>query len=98
MSFDTVLVANRGAIAVRIIRTIKAMGLRSVAVFSDADEASAHVAAADISVRLPGDRPADTYLDGAAIIAAALATGAGAIHPGYGFLAENADFAEACAA
>ncbi|WP_328799185.1 acetyl-CoA carboxylase biotin carboxylase subunit, partial [Sandarakinorhabdus rubra] len=98
MSLDTVLIANRGAIATRIIRTLKAMGLRSVAVYSDADEASAHVAAADVAVRLPGERPADTYLDGAAIIRAALATGAQAIHPGYGFLAENADFADACAA
>ncbi|WP_353198951.1 urea carboxylase [Sandarakinorhabdus sp.] len=98
MTFDTILIANRGAIATRIIRTVGAMGLRSVAVFSDADEASAHVAAANVAVRLPGERPADTYLDGVAIIAAAKATGAGAIHPGYGFLAENADFAEACAA
>lgn len=98
MSFDTVLIANRGAIATRIIRTLKAMGQRAVAVYSDADEASLHVSAADAAVRLPGERPADTYLNGAAIIAAARASGAGAIHPGYGFLSENADFADACTA
>ncbi len=98
MSFNTVLIANRGAIACRIIRTLKRMGIRSVAVFSDADEASRHVAEADIAVRIGPGPAAESYLDTARILAAARETGAEAIHPGYGFLSENADFAEACAA
>ncbi len=97
MSFDTVLIANRGAIACRIIRTLKRMGLRSVAVFSDADESSLHVAQADVAVRIGPGPAAESYLDTARILAAARETGAGAIHPGYGFLSENADFAAACA-
>jgi len=96
--FDTVLIANRGAIACRIIRTLKNMGLRSVAVYSEADADSAHVSMADIAVCI-GPAPAtQSYLDANRILQAALETGAGAIHPGYGFLSENPGFAEACEA
>lgn len=98
MSFDTVLIANRGAIATRIIRTAKRIGLRAVAVYSDADAGSLHVSAADAAVCIGPGPAALSYLNVDAILAAAKATGAGAIHPGYGFLAENAEFAEACAA
>lgn len=98
MSFGTVLIANRGAIACRIIRTLRRMGIRSVAVFSDADEASRHVAEADTAIRIGPGPAAESYLDAERILAAARETGADAIHPGYGFLSENADFAEACAA
>lgn len=96
--FDTVLIANRGAIACRIIRTLRAMGLRSVAVYSEADADSAHVAAADAAVCIGPPPAAQSYLDADRILAAAKATGAGAIHPGYGFLSENPGFAEACEA
>ncbi|GIH72118.1 acetyl/propionyl/methylcrotonyl-CoA carboxylase subunit alpha [Sphaerimonospora thailandensis] len=91
--FASVLIANRAEIAVRIIRTLRAMGVRSVAVHSDADRDARHVREADLAVRL--DRG---YLDIDAVIEAARATGAEAIHPGYGFLAENAEFARRCAA
>ncbi|MDF2639554.1 MAG: uca [Novosphingobium lindaniclasticum] len=98
MSFDTVLIANRGAIATRIIRTLRRMGLKSIAVYSEADEGSAHVTQADEAVCIGGAKASESYLNIAAILDAARKTGAGAIHPGYGFLAENVEFAEACAA
>ena len=97
MSFDTVLIANRGAIACRIIRTLRSMGLSSVAVYSDADAGSLHVAQADLAIRIGAGPATESYLDVTAILAAAKESGAGAIHPGYGFLAENAGFADACA-
>ncbi|MDG4667836.1 biotin carboxylase N-terminal domain-containing protein [Mycobacterium sp. 236(2023)] len=95
MTFDTVLVANRGEIAVRVIRTLRAMGIRSVAVFSDADAGARHVAEADVAVRI-GPAPArQSYLSVEALLDAIRRTGAQAVHPGYGFLSENAQFADA---
>ncbi|MCB0983052.1 MAG: ATP-grasp domain-containing protein, partial [Ilumatobacter sp.] len=94
-SFHSVLVANRGEIARRVFRTCHRMGLSTVAVFSDADEHAPFATEATSAVRLPGTASADTYLRGDLVIAAARRAGAGAIHPGYGFLSENAAFAQA---
>jgi len=96
--FSTVLVANRGEIAVRIIATLRRLGIRSVAVYSDADTFARHVMEADVAVRLGPPAPRDSYLHMERILEAARSTGAEALHPGYGFLSENAEFARACAA
>ncbi|MFD6855736.1 urea carboxylase [Rhodococcus sp. NPDC060090] len=96
--FDTLLVANRGEIACRIMRTAHLMGLKTVAVYSDADASAAHVEAADMAVRLGPAPAAESYLRADLVIEAALTSGAGAIHPGYGFLSENTEFAVACEA
>ncbi|WP_436494942.1 acetyl-CoA carboxylase biotin carboxylase subunit [Actinokineospora sp. HUAS TT18] len=94
--FDKVLVANRGEIALRVLRTCKEMGIRTVAVYSTADADSAHVRAADEAVQIGPPPPRQSYLSAPGIIEAALQTGAQAIHPGYGFLSEDPDFAEVC--
>ena len=96
--FEKVLIANRGAIACRIIRTLKRLGIGSVAVYSEADAHSMHVSQADEAVCIGPAPAAESYLDSKRILEVALETGAGAIHPGYGFLSENAEFAEACEA
>ncbi len=96
--FTKILIANRGEIAVRIARSAGELGIRTVAVYSEADRHSKHVRVADEAVALGAGPASENYLDGVKIIEAALATGAQAIHPGYGFLSENGDFAEAVAA
>jgi 3-methylcrotonyl-CoA carboxylase alpha subunit len=96
--FQSLLIANRGEIACRIIRTARRIGLRSIAVFSDADEAAQHVQMADEAIHIGAAPARESYLNISAIIAAAKRAGAEAIHPGYGFLSENPAFAEACAA
>ncbi len=94
--FKKILIANRGEIACRVIRTCRRLGIKTVAVFSDADKHSQHVLQADEAIHIGGPRPIESYLRGDKILEAAKKTGAKAIHPGYGFLSENADFARAC--
>src|SRR6185369_10817227 len=96
--FRKVLIANRGVIACRIIRTLRKLGVSPVAVYSEADRHSPHVSQGDAAVLLGPPPAAESYLNQAAILKAARTTGAEAIHPGYGFLSENAEFAEACEA
>ncbi len=95
--FKKILIANRGEIACRVAATARRLGIRTVAVYSDADADARHVRACDEAVHIGASAPRESYLRGERVIAAALATGAEAVHPGYGFLSENEDFAQACA-
>jgi len=94
--FRRILVANRGEIALRVIRTAQEMGIETVAVYSDADRTALHVRRATQAVHLGGSKPSESYLDIGKVIAAAKSTGCDALHPGYGFLSENEDAAQAC--
>ena len=96
--FSTILVANRGEIALRAMRTFRRMGIRSIAVYADADRGAAHVRTADSAIALGGVRPAESYLRIEKLIDACRQSGAEAVFPGYGFLSESAEFAEACEA
>ncbi|MFY7913725.1 MAG: biotin carboxylase N-terminal domain-containing protein, partial [Rubrivivax sp.] len=95
--FQKILIANRGEIACRVAATARRMGIRTVAVYSDADANARHVRACDEAVHIGASAPRDSYLRWERILEAAQATGAQAVHPGYGFLSENEDFAQACA-